>query len=168
MGLIFVRGKIRRRREKNQLQIVFPLPIPYLFTMINVVVGIILEHDRVLLCQRKREARYGLKWEFPGGKIDGNESEVQCLQRELIEELDIDAQIGQLLYIQEYVYPDSGSYRVFYYKVTSYSGVIANKVFESYRWVLLNDLSSYDILKGNQEVVEKLISLYGQLKITTS
>ena len=60
--------------------------------MINVAVGIIIKEDqpsgsrRVLLCQRKKDARYPLKWEFPGGKLEPNEHPDECLRRELFEE----------------------------------------------------------------------------------
>ena len=55
--------------------------------MINVAVGLIIKESpragarEVLLCQRKSDARYALKWEFPGGKLEPGEHPDDCLRR---------------------------------------------------------------------------------------
>jgi 8-oxo-dGTP diphosphatase len=128
--------------------------------MIKVAVGIIIrKNSDILLCQRKSHLPYPLKWEFPGGKVIAGESMEECLYRELKEELGINAVVGRLYHSQEYVYSDSGTFNVFYYMVTSYSGEIVNNIFESYRWVPISELSNYDILEGNKNVIEKLIQI---------
>jgi 8-oxo-dGTP diphosphatase len=128
--------------------------------MIKVAVGIIVrKNSDILLCQRKPHLPYPLKWEFPGGKVIAGETMEECLYRELREELGINAVVGQLYHSQEYVYSDSGTFNVFYYMVTSYSGEIINNIFESYRWVPISELSNYDILEGNKNVIEKLIQI---------
>lgn len=148
---------------------VFPSHIPYLLTMIQVAVGIITRNEtsthttRVLLCQRKKSSRYGLKWEFPGGKVEEGETIDVCLRRELCEELNIRADIGALIHRQHYVYPDSGTFDVFYHLVTSFSGEIVNHVFESYAWVEINKLQEYDILEGNKDIVATLMREHAPL-----
>lgn len=137
--------------------------------MITVAVAIIIRNFRqgasqlrteVLLCQRKKTARYGLKWEFPGGKVETGESFTECLQRELHEELGVEATIGDLYERLQYVYPDSGTFDVNYYRVASFEGTIVNHVFESTAWVPLSKLDEYDILEGNAPVIGKLINEY--------
>ena len=129
--------------------------------MIDVAVGIMFRNGgappTVLLCQRKHDARYALKWEFPGGKVEPNEPTEECLRRELREELGIAATVGRLYHRQHYVYPDSGTFDVSYYLVQSFTGPIVNHVFETTKWVPIGDLTRYDILEGNREVVEKLM-----------
>jgi 8-oxo-dGTP diphosphatase len=115
--------------------------------MIKVVVGIFTRNrNEVLICQRKPHLPYPLKWEFPGGKVNDGEAIGECLRRELNEELGIETKIGRLYHHQHYVYPDSGRFEVFYYIIDFYSGVIANRIFESYRWVPISELLNYDIL----------------------
>ena len=135
--------------------------------MINVAVGLIIKENQragareVLLCQRKSDARYALKWEFPGGKLEPGEHPDDCLRRELFEELRITATIGTLYHEQEYTYPDSGIFNVLYYLVPHFTGEMANRVFESIRWVPIALLPEYDILEGNRDVVTKLIDAHG-------
>ena len=133
--------------------------------MIKVAVGIITLGSQVLVCQRKKSSRYPLKWEFPGGKFEDGESAEQCLRRELREELSIDANVGGEFFHQEWLYPDSGSFEVFYRLVPSFSGIIRNNVFEQIRWVHRAELTDIDMLDGNRDVVEKLKIQSEKLKI---
>ena len=141
---------------------VFPSPFPYLLIMINVAVGLIIRNrTEILLCQRKPHLPYPLKWEFPGGKVKDGERVEDCLRRELAEELGIEVKIGAPYHRRQYVYPDSGTFDVSYFLVPSFSGAIVNNVFADLRWVPLSELTVYDILEGNTEVAQKLLSDYG-------
>ena len=135
--------------------------------MIQVAVGILINDGKVLLCQRKPTARYPFKWEFPGGKMEDDETVEDCLRRELFEELGITAEIGELFHRQHAVYPDSGSFDVCYYFIPSFVGVIVNKVFSTVEWVPLPKLFLFDILEGNREVIQKLLSTNGKEKPNT-
>jgi len=132
--------------------------------MKEVVVGIITRGNQVLACQRRSDARYPLKWEFPGGKIEHGESPSDALARELHEELDIRADIGEEFFRQEWIYPDGvtnprkdGAFRVFYFYIYSFTGTPLNKVFEQIRWVSLPALQALDLLEGNREAVAFLV-----------
>ena len=59
--------------------------------------GIIEQEGRVLICQRPAGGIFGGKWEFPGGNMRPSETPRQALERELREELDIAATIGDLV-----------------------------------------------------------------------
>ncbi len=132
--------------------------------MKEVAVGVITKGNQVLACQRRSDARYPLKWEFPGGKIEQGETSSQALARELHEELDIRAEIGEEFFRQEWIYPDGvdnpkkdGAFRVFYHVVRSFTGTPVNRVFEQIRWVDLHELQALDILEGNKEAVAFLV-----------
>jgi mutator protein MutT len=99
-----------------------------------------------------------LKWEFPGGKVEEGEEIADCLERELREELGVSIAPPELFHRQEAHYPDSGHYEVHYYLVRGVTGEMVNRVFRRVEWVELPDLSKYDILEGNRDVVEKLIA----------
>lgn len=64
---------------------------------IEVAAGVIRdEKGRILLCRRKGGALDGL-WEFPGGKREKGETFQQCLERELLEELELPVTAGETL-----------------------------------------------------------------------
>jgi len=131
--------------------------------MKQVAVGIITKDGRVLVCQRQSAANYPLKWEFPGGKLEPSEVPEHALSRELHEELGVDAVIGPEFHRQEWIYgnsvsdPDNdGAFRVFYFLISSFSGMLTNKAFEQVRWVTPRELQNMDILEGNREAVNLL------------
>lgn len=132
--------------------------------MKEVAVGIIMKGGRVLACQRKRTAKYALKWEFPGGKLEPGESAPAALRRELREELGLEATVDGEFFRQEWVYTDGtdnpqrdGSFRVFYYLVTTFSGEPVNHAFEQIQWKRPHELPAMDILEGNREAVARLV-----------
>jgi len=130
--------------------------------MIFVTAGIIRKDDKILIAQRKTKARRARaledKWEFPGGKIEKNESPEECLERELREELNIDVKVGELFTENVYSYPnlevDILAFNVDYIngslKLTSHSQV---------KWVKLSELSGYDFAEADRPIVKKLMEL---------
>ena len=51
--------------------------------MTNVVAAIITQNNTYLIVQRNKNKHLGLKWEFPGGKVNFNESFEEALSREI-------------------------------------------------------------------------------------
>jgi 8-oxo-dGTP diphosphatase len=124
--------------------------------MTKVAVGIIERDGTILICQRKSGGRYGLKWEFPGGKLEPGETVEQCLKRELFEELSIHADGFELFDTRNAFYADGGMFEVAYCRVRSVTGEMRNNVFEDLRWVRPDELHSLDILEGNRPIIEML------------
>lgn len=58
--------------------------------MIKVACAIIEHENKTLVVQRSESMKLPLKWEFPGGKIEDNETEEDCIIREVKEELNIE------------------------------------------------------------------------------
>ena len=121
--------------------------------MTKVAVGILRRDGQILACQRKQGGRYELKWEFPGGKVEPGESILQCLERELREELSITIHTIDRMEIQSAEYDDGGLFEVAYCSVTGFDGEPKNNVFEQLRWVTLRELKELDILEGNKDFV---------------
>lgn len=120
--------------------------------LIRVAAGILVDGDRILVCQRPRSDPYGLEWEFPGGKIERGESLEACLRRELAEELAIDADVGREVYRLRHRYPDR-FVEVTFFVVASFRGTIRNQVFESIAWSHREDLSAYNFLEADRKLV---------------
>ena len=125
--------------------------------MKHVAVGILIQNGRVLICQRKKGSRYGLKWEFPGGKFEDGETAEVCVRRELYEELSITLGPIRKMEVETSEYEDGGLFQVHYCSAVEFKGTLRNNVFEDVRWVAPEELGMLDILEGNRGIVSRLI-----------
>jgi len=122
---------------------------------IMVVAAVIEKGGRVLIAQRRQSDKLGGKWEFPGGKVEPDESAEQALKRELREELSIEAEIGEHFCTSRYDYPHL-SVELITYNVRAFSGAILPHVHDRVRWVLPEELCRYDFPEANHEIIRRL------------
>ena len=73
---------------------------------IEVCAAVVLKGDRLLLATRKPGSHLGGKWEFPGGKVQDGETLDSCIERELHEELRLNAKSQGELFALDYNYPE--------------------------------------------------------------
>jgi 8-oxo-dGTP diphosphatase len=126
--------------------------------MTTVVAAIIEREQKILVCQRKADGAHALKWEFPGGKVETDESLEGALTRELREELGIEARIGSEINRYEFAYPGKNPILLVFFGVAEVEGVIENRVFERIEWSARERLPSYDFLEGDFDFVRELTS----------
>jgi 8-oxo-dGTP diphosphatase len=125
-------------------------------TLRFVAAALILRGDEVLICQRKAGSPMGLKWEFPGGKLEAGESPEQALRRELDEELGIAASVGTRIAHLRHTYRSGGAVDLQFFAVHTFTGDITNQIFEDVRWVPLRTLPEYDFLAADRDLVRDL------------
>ena len=125
-------------------------------TLRFVAAALILRGQEVLICQRKAGSPMGLKWEFPGGKIEAGESPEQALKRELDEELAIQASVGTRIAHLRHTYRSGGAVDLQFFAVHSFQGDLVNQIFEDVRWVWGRDLPGSDFLAGYPDLVRAL------------
>ncbi|MET0016467.1 NUDIX domain-containing protein [Oscillibacter sp.] len=122
----------------------------------EVTAAVIRVGNKILLMRRALGHNFAGGWEYPGGKVEPNETGQECIQRELLEELGIVANIGPLIA----TYLDS-KMRLRAYLVTSYFGSITLSVHDAMHWVEISQLLDHDQLPADREVskqvLEKLI-----------
>ena len=111
---------------------------------------------KILIAQRKRGSRHSLKWEFPGGKVEPGETPQAALARELREELNVDAEIGDEMESYEVAYPDGFRAILRFYRVTGFAGELRNVEFEQIVWEAPQRLPDYDFLDGDLSFVAKV------------
>jgi 8-oxo-dGTP diphosphatase len=121
-----------------------------------VVAAVIKKDGKILACQRKKGDRHELKWEFPGGKLEFGENPREALERELIEELGIDAAIGNEIARYEFAYPNKTPIQLIFFEVNQYSGEIQNRIFAQLRWCDPLELPTMDFLEGDVDFVRRL------------
>jgi 8-oxo-dGTP diphosphatase len=122
---------------------------------VKVTAGILEQEGLVLIARRRPGKHMAGKWEFPGGKIENGESPEQSLARELHEELDVRARIGELLCCASYE-GDGVSLELLVYRVDGFEGTPVLREHEEMRWVAPRDLTTYDLADSDRRVVEKL------------
>ena len=126
--------------------------------MKQVVAGLIVLGDKVLVCQRTKHQPLPLKWEFPGGKVEPNEQPTEALHRELEEELGILAEIGPKVATIRHGYGNGAAVELHFYLVERFSGEIENRIFRDVRWVGRTDLPAYDFLEADIALVRDIAS----------
>ncbi|MFY9562324.1 MAG: (deoxy)nucleoside triphosphate pyrophosphohydrolase [Terriglobales bacterium] len=124
--------------------------------MKRVAAALILNGDKILVCQRTRHQVMPLKWEFPGGKIEDGEQPRDALRRELEEELGIEAVIGDEVARIVHEYPGGGSVELRFFDVRSYQGEIENRIFRDVRWAERSELTQLDFLEADLQLVRDL------------
>ncbi len=130
---------------------------------LHVVVGIIVDAGKVLICQRPKHLSHGGQWEFPGGKIELNEPHLCALERELFEELGINIIKSHHFFSTEYQYPDK-YLRLECFLITKFEGVPYCKEKQpQMNWVEIETLPQYDFPEANHELIEQLMHLVSPL-----
>lgn len=124
------------------------------------VVAAVIERDgRILIGQRKPGSKHALKWEFPGGKVEDGEDPRDALQRELREELAIEALIGEQIDAYEFRYPGAPrATALLFFHVTEFTGDPQNLDFAQILWDTPTALPGYDFLEGDVAFVERLVT----------
>ncbi len=122
---------------------------------ILVVAGILQKDGKILVCQRERSDAYGLQWEFPGGKVQNGETLPEALQRELKEELAIQAEVGSEVFRLRHQYPDR-YVEVVFFTVPSFRNDIRNQVFEAIEWAPRARLPEYNFLEADRGLVGRI------------
>jgi len=124
---------------------------------IEVVAGLIFRDGRLLACQRHECGSFPLKWEFPGGKVEVGESDVDALRRELREELGIAVRHAKQIFQHKHVYPEGPEVSLRFFRILSHDGIMRNLVFQRIEWVELVELEKLDFLEGDRPLIRRLV-----------
>ncbi|MBZ9611354.1 8-oxo-dGTP diphosphatase MutT [Rheinheimera maricola] len=127
--------------------------------VIHVAVGVIVRQQQILLALRGSKQHQGGKWEFPGGKVEADETAQQALIRELYEEVAITVTQSDSLMQLEYAYPEK-TVLLDIYLVTAFDGEPHGREGQPLRWVDIAELDSIELPDANQPIVQRLQQYY--------
>jgi 8-oxo-dGTP diphosphatase len=132
---------------------------------VDVAVGILInEHQQFLLTSRPSGKVYEGYWEFPGGKLEANETVAQALTRELEEELGL--KIGDVqMWRQQLVDYPHALVRLNFCKVHSWQGNLEMREGQQFAWQSL-PLNVVPVLPGTVPVLTWLAEELGFLGAT--
>jgi len=132
--------------------------------MIEVVAAAIVLEGK-LLCFKRGPSKFPYvshKFEFPGGKVEQGEDLVSALKRELLEELNLDAEIGALIDTIEHTYPDFQiRMNCFLATVEIYDGTLHEHV--EYKHIHLDRANEINWIEADIPIVENLRKNYSHV-----
>lgn len=123
-----------------------------------VVAAIIILNNKVLIGRRNANQALGGYWEFPGGKLENNESLAQCLRREIREELGVNAIISDDIFAEySYEYGGRKIQRVAML-ANIYEELSASTAHDLLAWVNCDDLLTHKLVPSDISIAKKLIN----------
>ena len=120
--------------------------------VVHVAAAVIEQDNKILIAKRPEHVHQGGLWEFPGGKVEENESVVDALQRELQEEIGITPLSQKPLIQIRHDYPDK-SVLLDVWKVTEFDGNARGMEGQVIKWVTKNELSDYHFPEANLPII---------------
>jgi 8-oxo-dGTP diphosphatase len=126
---------------------------------LQVVAGALFDdRHRVLIAQRPPGKHMAGGWEFPGGKLGRDETQLAALVRELQEEIGVTVEQAEPLIGYVHHYADR-SVRLDLWWVKSYIGAPESREGQALRWVTIDELPNADLLEADRPMIAALREL---------
>ena len=127
------------------------------FPVIPVSSAIIIKNGKILIGLRSKKDQGGGLWEFPGGKIELEESDINAIIRELKEELGINAIVEQK--IMQYVHKYKNTlYDISFFEINLFNGEVKMNVHDEIKWVDIYSLKDFVFISGDLLFIDKLLN----------
>lgn len=118
---------------------------------IIVTAAVIERADRFLLTRRLEGTHLAGAWEFPGGKCEPGEPLAECLRRELLEELGVEATVGEEILVARHVYAERAVELHFF--ACRLHGDPQPRLGQQMRWVPRAELPTVDLPEADRELI---------------
>jgi 8-oxo-dGTP diphosphatase len=123
------------------------------------VVAAVLEQDgRYLITQRRATAVLPLMWEFPGGRVEEGETDVQALAREVRHRLGAEMDIGKLISFASHPY-DHYVVDLFLYECRLKTSALSARNVNAYKWVSSAEFDQYPFTPADEASMNKLLGV---------
>ena len=125
------------------------------------VVAAIINHKNKILCVQRKINKYDYiskKYEFPGGKIEFNETHIQAIKREIMEELNMDVLVNDHFMTIDHNYPDFNLI-MHTYNCSCESVKLTLNEHINYKWLYINEINSLDWVEADIKIINKLTNM---------
>ena len=124
---------------------------------IDVAAALIFNQGKLLITQRRPDDHLPNLWEFPGGKVEPEETFEACLIREIREELAIEISVGRLVEEITHSYPEKTVRLCFFH-----CGLVAGEPkaihVQAFAWVTQSELKNYEFPAADAQLITRLAS----------
>lgn len=118
------------------------------------------EPGRYLITQRSPRSVLPLLWEFPGGRVDGDEDDEAALRRELKERLGLDVVVDGEAASTHHAYPTyEVDFRVFHCRLVDSEQSVSHARINDHRWVSLEEMGSFRFPDADSKTLARLLDL---------
>ena len=121
-----------------------------------VVAAVVEKNDTFLVTRRPQGVHLAGLWEFPGGKIDPEETHAAALKREIREELDADVDVHELILATSHAYPER-IVALYFYRCTL-EGTPRPLLGQEMRWVHRGELATLGFPPADEELIRRLVA----------
>jgi 8-oxo-dGTP diphosphatase len=126
--------------------------------MTDVTCAIILRENKILVTQRSEKMSLPFKWEFPGGKIEENETAEECIHREIKEEINLEIKLLEKLDSKIFKY-ETFTINLIPFLSEYLSGEIYLSEHNDFKWLAKNELIFLDWSLADIPVLEEFLKL---------
>jgi 8-oxo-dGTP diphosphatase len=127
---------------------------------IRVVAAMIEEGGRYLITQRRPAAVLPLLWEFPGGKVEAEETDLEALEREVLHRLGVTVGIGKLISFVRHPY-ERYTIDLHLYECHLTAGRPEKLNVHDFAWVQSDEFEHYPFTPADEISVGKLLGIGG-------
>ncbi|HWR10885.1 MAG TPA: NUDIX domain-containing protein [Rectinemataceae bacterium] len=121
------------------------------------IAGIAVRKDRILVAKRVEGGPIGLRWEFPGGKVEEDETDEEALKREFDEELGITIVPLRLLGTSSF-FSASGERELAAWLVDiPHESILELREHSDIAWLRLDELSAIDLADSDRSLLPFII-----------
>jgi 8-oxo-dGTP diphosphatase len=125
---------------------------------IRVVAAVLEQEGRYLITQRRATAVLPLMWEFPGGRVEPGETDVQALKRELLHRLGADIEVGKLISFVSHPY-EHYVVDLFLYECRLLSDKLEPRAVTAYKWVTSAEFDQHPFTPADEASMNKLLGV---------
>jgi len=125
---------------------------------IRVVAAVIADEGRYLITQRRPTAVLPLLWEFPGGRVEPNESDTDALKREVRHRLSVDIEVGELISFVSHPY-EHYVVDLYLYECKVTAGELRALNVHDFRWATSDEFDQYPFTPADEASMNKLLGL---------
>jgi len=125
---------------------------------IRVVAAVISRGGQYLITQRRPTAVLPMLWEFPGGRVEANESDSDALVREVSHRLGVDIEVGKLISYVSHPY-ERYTVELHLYECSIVSGDPIERNVFAFRWVTSAEFDRYPFTPADEASVAKLLGV---------